>query len=344
MLRNTTSSKRLRTAIAAASTAVLAVSLAACGSSGSTTKKATDGTTSLRLVFDFSTIDFEAVPFVVGQKEGFYKKHGLNVSVVLPPDTSSTVKMIARDRGDIGFDTTADVAFARATGIDVKSIANYSAKNNWGLIAKPGTTIDPASFKGKSFGVFTDSWTKAMMPYVLKAGNVSAADVKQIVFSSDDIPAMLAGKIDYATNTTNYATAAIQSSLGKAPAVKLGTDLGAPDIPIWVYTAMSPWLKDHAKETKAFLAATKEATQWAIDNPDKAVADFVAAYPNNGQSVDYNTIGWKATIPFLKNDAGEMLTQSDQEWSDVVNALKSNKLIDKTYPATDYYTNDYLPQ
>ena len=147
--------------------------------------------------------------------------------------------MLAAGRGDIGFDTTTDVVFAQAQGLDVKSIANYSQDNDWGLVAPPGKPIDVSSIKGKSIGIFTDSWTKAMMPYVLKAGHVSAGQVSQPIFSSDDIAPLLAGKLDLATNTLNYAIAQVQSGTGKRPSVLLATKFGAPNVPIWVYTATS---------------------------------------------------------------------------------------------------------
>jgi ABC-type nitrate/sulfonate/bicarbonate transport system substrate-binding protein len=300
--------------------------------------------TTLKVAYDFPTIDFEAVPFVVGEKQGFYKKHGLNVQVVLPPDTSTTVKMVARGLADIGFDTTADVAFARAAGVPITSIGNYSQQNNWGLVTNPGSPVNINDIKGKSFGVFTDAWTKSMMPFVLNAGHVSASQVKEIIFTSNDLSPMLAHKIDIATNTTNYAIAAVKSSTGKAPDIALGTKYGAPNVPIWVYTAMSSWLKSHATQARAFLAATAQATQWSIAHPTQAVSEFDAAYPHNGESATYNRIGWQATVPFLKNAGGQLLTQTPKEWTQIIDALKSAHQISSTFPAATYYTNSYLPK
>lgn len=332
---------RLLVALAVTAAMVLSLTVAVATSAA---RAGHSSATTLKLAYDFPTIDFEAVPFVVGEKQGFYAKAGLNVQVVLPPDTSTTVKMVARGLADIGFDTTADVSFARAVGIPITSIGNYSQQNNWGLVTKAGHPVNIHAIKGKSFGVFTDAWTKSMMPFILKAGHVSATQVKQIIFASNDLSALMAGKIDIATNTTNYAVAALKSSTGKNPDIALGTKFGAPNVPIWDYTAMSSWLKAHGSEAKAFLAATAKATQWAISHPTQAVREFQAAYPKNGSSLKYNQIGWATTVPFLKNSKGQLLTQSSKEWSEIVGALKSSKLISKTYPASSYYTNAYLPK
>lgn len=352
--RRKTRRGRRRALLSAAAAASLSLGVAACGSSGGhkSSGTSTSGSsggggaslTTLKLAYDFPTIDFEVVPFVVGQKQGFYAKHHLKVSVLLPPDTSTTVKMVARGEADIGFDTTADVAFARAANIPITSIGNYSMQNNWGLFTNPGEPVNINQLKGKSIGVFTDAWTKSMMPFVLKAGHVTASEVKQIIFTSNDLSPLLAHKIDIATNTSNYALAGIKSSSGKNPEVALGTKFGAPNVPIWDYTAMSSWLQSHGAEAREFLAATAEATQWAINHPTQAVNEFIAAYPKNGESAKYNLIGWKATIPFLRNKQGQLLTQTDQEWTQITEALKSAGQISTTYSPSKYYTNAYLPK
>lgn len=350
----TTRHRRQRAVLTTAAAASLSLAVAACGSSGG--HKSSGGAsgsgggsgsgslTSLKIAYDFPGIDFEAIPFVVGDKQGFYAKQHLKVSVLIPPDTSTTVKLVARGEADIGFDTTADVAFARAQNIPITSIGNYSMQNNWGLFTNPGQPVNINQIKGKSIGVFTDAWTKSMMPFVLKAGHVTASQVKQIIFTSNDLSPLLAHKIDIATNTSNYALAGIKSGSGKNPEVALGTKFGAPNVPIWDYTAMSSWLQSHGTEAKEFLAATAQATQWAISHPSQAVNEFIAAYPKNGESTKYNLIGWKATIPFLKNKQGQLLTQTSTEWTKITGALKSAHQITTTYAPSKYYTNAYLPK
>ena len=328
----------------ASAVAVLAAAVG-CSSSSSSgaggAAKTASGLSTIRLVYDWPGVDFEAVPIAVGQKEGFYKQHGVNVDLVIPPNNATTVKLLAVGKGDIGLDSTVDVAFARAAQIPIVSIANYTQENNWGLVANPGTSINLSSLRGKSIGVFTDSWTKAMMPYVLKAGNVSASDVKQIIFTSDDLTPMLANKINIATNTTNFAIAQVQSATGKKPSVMLATKFGAPNVPIWVWVATSSWLSANGAQARAFLAATKEAIAWSIAHPQAAVNDFTAAYPQNGSSAKYNLDGWLATIPYL-NDGYGLLTQRASEWTQTVNALKSVNLLPTSYPASTYYSNEYL--
>ncbi len=327
-------------ALAATLTALVAAGCGGGSSSGGASSTQNQPTT-LRVVFDWPGIDFEAVPLTVGNARGYYEQAGLNVQIVIPPSTSTTVKMLAAGKGDIGFDTTTDVVFAQAAGIGVKSIANYSQDNDWGLVAPPGKTIDIRNIKGKSIGIFTDSWTKAMMPYVLKAGHVTAGQVSEPIFSSDDVAPLLAGKLDLATNTLNYAIAQVQSGTGKRPSVLLATKFGAPNVPIWVYTATSSWLEQHGAEAKAFVSATRKAFAWSIAHPAAAVKDYVAAYPKIGGGMRYSLAGWEATIPAL-GSGSSLLSQRASEWTQVAHALKSVGLLPKPLPASSYFTNAYL--
>jgi ABC-type nitrate/sulfonate/bicarbonate transport system substrate-binding protein len=330
----------LGVAVTAALTAVV-VTAAFASPNRPASASRSHGLATVRVVFDWPGIDFEAVPLTVGTARGYYKKAGLDVKIVIPPSTSTTVQMLAAGKGDIGFDTTTDVVFGQAAGIDVKSIANYSQNNDWGLVAKPGKTINVKKIKGKSIGIFTDSWTKAMMPYVLRAGHVSSNQVKQPIFSSDDIAPLLAGKIDLATNTLNYAIAQVQSATGKKPSVLLATKFGAPNVPVWVYTGLTPWLKQHGSQAKKFLAATRKAFAWSIAHPAAAVKDYLAAYPKIGGGKKYSLAGWKATIPAL-GAKSSLLTQRTSEWKQVVRALHSVGLLAKPLAPSKYFTNAYL--
>lgn len=295
------------------------------------------------LVYDWSGVDFEAVPLAVAKQEGMFAKHGINLKLILPPDDSTTVKLLGSGQGDIGFATTADVVITRGQGADVVSIGNYSQSNNWGLIARPGESINLKDLKGKKIGVFSDNWTQAMMPFVLKAAGLTASDVHEVTFEGDDVAPLLANKLDLTTNTANFAIAQVQEATGKKPTVMLAKEFDAPDVPIWVYVAGQKWLDANGDTARAFLAAIKEATQWAIDNPEKAVDDFEKVYPDNGSSHTYNLTGWEATASVMNGPDG-LLTQRASQWSELTDALKAVGALDKVADPSTYFTNAYLPK
>lgn len=295
----------------------------------------------VRFVYDWSTADFELIPTAVAQAEGFYKDAGLDVSVLFPPDNSTTVRMLATSQGDIGYDPVTDEIFAAAQGIPVISIAFYSQSNNCGLIGRPGEPIDLSTLKGKKIGIFTDSWTKAIMPYILAKAGVTDSDVQEIIATDDNIPMLLDNKIDYATNCSNYALADILPTVKKEPTMLLGPAAGIPDIPVWNYTAMKGYAAAHPQVVTDFLAATKKGMIWASAHQAEAVAILLKLYPGAGDA-NYNTVGWKITVPLLTTATGGYMTQTDAQWTGIAEALANAKEIPKVLPASTYYTNDYL--
>jgi ABC-type nitrate/sulfonate/bicarbonate transport system substrate-binding protein len=297
--------------------------------------------TPVRFVYDWPVADFDMVPIVVGQEQGIYAKHGLDVSVLFPPDAQTTARMLATNRADIGFEATTDLVFAANQGVPVISIANFTQTNSWCLIGRPGEPVDITKLKGKSIGVFTDSWTKAMMGFVLKKAGLQDQDVKQIIATDDDMPMLLSKKIDIATNAAAYGLAEVEDGIHQTPTMACNDAIGVPNIPVWVFTGSPEWLKANAATVKAWLAATAEAIDWSIAHPKDAATIFTKAYPPSG-STNYNVIGWTYTAGLMKGPDG-YFKQTDQQWTVLAQALKDIGQISEVKSPSTYYTNDYLP-
>ena len=295
----------------------------------------------INYVFDWSTPDHELIPVIVAKDQGLYKEAGLDVNIIFPPDSATTASLLLAGSGDIGFETTTDVTFGHEQGAPIVSIGNFIQGNNWCLFGRPGEPVDMTKLEGKSIGVYTDSWTKAMMPFVLKKAGLNADQVKEIIVESS-MPILLAGKIDIATNTANYGTAGVQSAVGKDPTMVCARELGAPDVPIWVYTASQPWLDQNGDAATKFMAATQKATEWAIANPDKAVDLFGKYYPDNANAA-YDRVGWNSLLPYFKNADGKMMVQSADIWKSLAEALKATDQIKEVPDPNVYFTNKYLP-
>jgi ABC-type nitrate/sulfonate/bicarbonate transport system substrate-binding protein len=295
----------------------------------------------LRFVYDWPVPDFGMVPVAVGMQKGFYEKHGLKVEALFPPDAQTTARMLATDKADIGFEATTDLIFAANQGVPVISIANFVQHNTWCLIGRPGEPVEISALRGKSIGIFTDSWTRVMMGFVLRKAGLSENDVHQIIVQDDDIPLLLSKKLDIATNVASYGVAEIQDNIHKQPTLACGDDIGVPNIPVWSYTASPAWLEKNADAARAFLAATAEATVWSTQHPEEAAQLFQKAYPASGSS-NYAVIGWKETLSGLAGSQGYFV-QSDKQWTDLAEAIKGIGQIPEVKPATTYYSNAFIP-
>ncbi|HTW25675.1 MAG TPA: ABC transporter substrate-binding protein [Acetobacteraceae bacterium] len=296
--------------------------------------------TPVRFVFDWATPDHELIPIVVADANGYYKQAGLDVSVILPPDSQTTGRLLVSGRGDIGFEGTTDVAFAVEQGIPIVALAAFTQHNNWCLFGRPGEPVELDHLAGKSIAIYTDSWTKAMMPFVLRAAKLREDQVKLVIATDEDIPLLLAHKIDIATNTSNYAVAQVQAAVHKDPTSLCAPAFGAPDVPVWVYTAAKPWLASHGDIARKWLSATREALIWSVAHPKEAVALFEKAYPAAAQH-SYNLIGWETLMPEMRGKQGYFV-QDGATWTALAEALKATGQISTVHPADAYFTNAYL--
>jgi putative hydroxymethylpyrimidine transport system substrate-binding protein len=214
--------------------------------------------------------------------------------------------------------------------------------NNWGLFQLGDQPIDVASLKGKTIGIYNDSWTAAMLPLVLESGGLTMDDVKTVAASGSVIPLLLNGKIDVATEVTNLGGVEITTSGGGPFTQLLAPDAGAPDTPVWVYVASSEWASSNPDLATAWLEATRKGIEWASENPEDAVALFEETYPEAATDNGYNLEAWKATIPLL-TVSGSYPAQTDEEWSSFTQALIDGGQLDSALPPSDYYTNAYAP-
>lgn len=322
---------------------------AACGGSEESTTGADGGTTAapsgeptkLTLSYSWPTVDFMAVPIVAAQELGYFAEAGVEVELIFPPDPASSAKVLATGDSDIGLITTTDMAFAVKQGLGITAIGNYTTSNNWGLFTKPGTPIALDTLKGKKISGYGDSWTKAMLPFVLDSAGLTEQDV-EVVTVDWDLPLLLKGDVDVATNTTNFLIPGVLDETGEEPNYLLAKDNGAPDVPVWVYAVNDEFAAGNADAVSAFLRAVGEATVWASDNPEEAVKMYEAAYPDNGSSTGYNTAGWEDTLKYVRGADGSLFLMTDEQWTSLAEALKGIGELDQVAPPSDYYTNDYI--
>jgi putative hydroxymethylpyrimidine transport system substrate-binding protein len=297
----------------------------------------------VRLVYFWPVQGFLLIPIVVAQKHGIYERYGLTVSIELPPDAQTTARMLAVGQADIAMEPRTDVIFAANIDLPLISIANYDQHNSWCVVGRPGQEIDLKSLRGKRIGIFTDSWTAVMMRMLFDRTGISDPNqVEQIITQFEDMPLLLAGRLDLATNTAPFAIAESVNGTGKRPNLACPDRTGIPDIPVWSFTATPAWLKGHETQARAWLSATIEALDWSVAHPVEAAKLFAATYPLVDSPL-YDDVGWAATLPYLGNP-GEFLRQTDASWAELAAGMQRIGLISKIMPPSTYYTNAYLPR
>lgn len=335
---------RYRTLLATLALAALAAVLAACGGgSDDATTDAAAGPTKITFSYFWPEVDFMMIPIVAAQEEGYFEEAGLEVEVLFPPDPASAAKLLGTGKAQLGIVTTTDIASSVEAEVPIRAIGNYTMSNNWGLFTKPGTPISIDGLAGKRIAGYGDTWTNAMLPFVLENAGLKEGDV-EVVTVDWDLPLLLSGEVDVTTNTTNYIRPGVVDETNEEPEALLARDHGAPDVPIWVFAGNETFLAEQPEAVRAFLAAVMKGLEWAEANPESAIAAFEIAYPDNGYSTKYNTSGWNDTLAYLRNGDGQMLVQTDEQWTALAEALAGIGALKSVAAPDAYYTNEFIPE
>jgi NitT/TauT family transport system substrate-binding protein len=217
---------------------------------------------------------------VIAAKEGYYKKHGLNVTYTVIEDPVQ--RFNAFKAGSLNAIATTVDTFSRTYAKGIRSVEvlglDASAGGDGIVADKSITTVE--QLKGQSVAVSAGSTSQWLLAYVLSLHKLSLKDVKQIDLTSGDAgAAFAAGRVKVAVTWQPWLSRAEQNPNGHV----LVSTKKYPTI-ITDHVAFAPsFVKQHPDEVKAFIGAYNDAMKLIKSNPNKAFGD-VKAYL--GQSAD----------------------------------------------------------
>lgn len=299
--------------------------------------------TTLTFIQEWPVPDGFWIPWIVGSDEGFYAEEGIELDIVTPPTVADTMKFLGTGRAEVAFTTSMDIIFAKAEEAPVIAIGRYGRGNNWGILSATGEPLDVADLKGKTIGIYNDAWTLAQLGMVLSDAGLSIDDITAVAASDDTVPLLLQDRVDAITGITNAEGTGIVTQTGEAGEFLPAIEHGAPNTPIFALAANTDWLAENPETAKAFMRATNKSIAFAVANPDAAIAAFQARY-GNAYDPAFIRQQWLDTAPlFGEVDNATMETQLS-DWETLVTALDKYDVLDGLLPASEYFTNDYLPE
>lgn len=327
-------SKMTRRGFAAAAVALAAMmALPSEGSAKDLTK--------LTFIQEWPVPDGFWIPWILGNKKGFYAEEGLAIDIVTPPTVADTMKFLGTGRAQVAFTTAMDIVFAKGEQAPVIAIGRYGRGNNWGIISPEGKPLTVADLKGKTIGIYNDAWTKAQLSMMLADAKLTLDDVQTVAASDDTVPLLLQSKVDAVTGITNAEGTEMMTSGNQKAEFLPATEHGVPNTPIFMLAANEEWLKTNPELAKAFLRATRKSIEYAVANQDEAIAAFAAEYSKayDGKFIDQQ---WRDTSKLFGAMDASLMTNSEADWTKLLDALKKFEVVKDVSAPTAYFTNDYL--
>ncbi|MET7489926.1 ABC transporter substrate-binding protein [Streptomyces sp. NPDC005538] len=308
----------MRRLLAGLTAGTFLLATAACGSSdGSSTSKSTSsgGITTVK-VGVIPIVD--VAPLYLGQKKGFYTKHGLKLTTTLAQGGAAIVPGVVSGQFQFGFSNMTSLMLAQTNDVPVKAIANgvastgVSGKDFGALVVKKGSTLKSAKeLEGKKVAVNTlkNINETAVRESVRKAGG-DPDKVKFVELAFDQMPAALdKGQIDAAMAVEPALTTMLGQGAQQIawPMVDV-----AKDLTVAMYFTSQTYATKNPAVVKEFQEATAESLAYADAHPDE-VRQIVATYTKVPASVLAKVIlpKWPADPNRSSIEALEKLSQSD---------------------------------
>lgn len=296
----------------------LALGLAACGGSGSSSGGSTSsgGLEETHLTVGVLPIADDA-PLYLAIKKGYFAQEGLSVSpVTLQASTDALPDML---RGSVDIMAGANyVSFFQAQAKGVASLkiladATHCQANSFDVMALPGSGITSAkSLAGKTIGVnLTGNVQTLTLNDVLKADGVNPSSVRYTVVPfPDSVAALKAHRIDAFSGIEPYITAA-EKQLGASSVLSQCSGPTA-DFPMSGYFSTATWAQKNPNSAKAFQQALDRAQSYA-DSDSQAVRQILSTYttitPKDAAILTLNTYPASVDVTALQQVADLMRRQ-----------------------------------
>jgi NitT/TauT family transport system substrate-binding protein len=241
--------------------------------------RAADGLQKLTLVVGTSPPDPACHFLYYGRDNGFYKEAGIDIDIKGITSATNATRAVVAGEADIGWVDGVSSLQARAGGARIQAISSFSPHLDYKIVANKdiGTAKE---LGGKRFAVATIGGGTYIIPRLIIARAGADPDRVQWVAlgnSAARVQALIAGTVDATITTTSFIP-----RLLTYPRFHVIADAGK-DLPDMAYAweiVGEKALQQKRAELQRFVAATARTVQWAVANPDGAVALSVALLPD----------------------------------------------------------------
>ncbi len=236
--------------------------------------------------------------------KGIYAKHGIDITITRGYGSGDTVTKVAAGAADFGVADIAAVMTARArTNVPIKTIAVlYNESPHSLFVLKSSGITNFKGLEGKKIGITPGNSHRFYFPEVAKK---AGTDPNKLIWTNMDGAAMAAQLI--AKNIDAAPFYSIHYYYINKAAVKAGQEilpLPFVEVGFKIYAASlittDKMIQDKPDLVTRFLAATKEAFEWAAANPEEACKLHVVRFPE--VELDDCMGSVKAVMKFVFND------------------------------------------
>ncbi len=280
--------------------------------------------------------------FAAALVEGYYKEAGLDVTIVQGNGSGNTAQMVASGQADLAYADAVAVSQLIAKGAPMRIVSTVYQSNPNEVEALKATGVKSIKdIEGKKIGVPAGSSQATMLPLFFAANNIDESTLTLVNMPpSSMVPALLQGSVDAILGSVDdYQIQATSkgAELDRFTFASHGVATASTSI-----FASEEYIAENPDVLKKFIEASLRGWSFALDNPEKAVADLKATFPDMDEKLAAAQL---AAIPELLCSGGAAFVgkATDAHWANTQKLLSQVKLLPEGKDPTTYYTNEFLP-
>lgn len=318
---------------------IMMLSVAACSSGQTAGNENTAGELQdFDIVLDWYPNAVHSFIYVAMEK-GYYEEEGLKVNVQFPSNTNDAISLTAAGQADAGlYYQTNTVSTAANQNIPIKVIGTV-VQHPLNIVMSMGESgINGAKdLKGKTVGYpgtpDNEVFIKAMMEHNgLKYEDVTMQDV-----GFDLNTALITGNVDAIIG--GYINHEYPTLLQEGYDVTYFdiTDEGIPDYEELVLVTGEKQIEEESDKLEAFIRASKKGFEDMKKDPQAAL-DTLLKYQDEGNyplDPEIEKASMEILLPLMESDEQEFLTVNEQSWTDTIDWLNEQGLLENEISASD---------
>ena len=326
----------------------LAVGLTACGGGGTDTDTSAaasaadeSGLEEVTLVLDY-TPNTNHTGIYVAQEKGYFADEGLKVNIIEPGDNNTSAALVAAGKGEFGVSYQEDVTYA-LTGeepMPIKAIAAVIQHNTSGFAALADSGIEgPADFEGKTYAGWQSPSEEAVIDAVMTAAGADPSTLT-IVGADGSGVSQLNNGIDLIWEFEGWALTQARMDGMEFNYMPLNSLDERLDYYTPVIITNDEMIANDPETVQKFMNAVKKGYEDAIADPDgsaEILAEYIPEY-----DIDFIKESQRFLSEQYAKDAESWGVMKDSVWDGYTEFMHENGLIDKTIPAADQYTNEFV--
>jgi NitT/TauT family transport system substrate-binding protein len=224
------------------------------------------------------------------QKQGFWAKRGLDVTITRGFGSGEASKNVGLGRYDFGQADIGAMINVSSSPLPLISIGMVSQKSPVCIITLKGSGITkPKDLEGKRLGGAPAGATNQLWPAFARINGIDVSKVQLVSLQPGvDIQALTNKNVDAVA--TLYQSSAPYLWADNVPFETIFFAANGLDIFSLTFITQPATLKKSDKRVGAFVEGVMEGLKFSYLNPEKTLDDFVAAIPESGKTERDRTI------------------------------------------------------